>query len=170
MGLILLFTSLYQRAPRLNREHKLKGKYTYIDDLLFILFGFSCFTNVVQIQTSETVGQPYSNTSPNGECSLLHGFECAFNQDTQKFTTNALNMHSVFSNGTFSSQDRPWLLFHTFNSYPIRTSQRASVATFSNPFFAKKITCFLLLTFVDHRNKSTYLHLPTQKGKVQGLF
>ena len=42
---------------------------------LFFLFGFSCFAYFMlylfgQIQTSQTGGQPYSDTSPYGESSL----------------------------------------------------------------------------------------------------
>ena len=55
----------------------LHGKYHCTDDLLFILFGFSCFayvegtTCLVKIQTSQAGGQPYYNISPYGECSLV---------------------------------------------------------------------------------------------------
>ena len=55
----------------------LHGKYHCTDDLLFILFGFSCFayvegtTCLVKIQTSQAGGQPYSDTSHYGEFSML---------------------------------------------------------------------------------------------------
>ena len=68
------------------------------ENMLLFVSSEAVVSKILKLETSRTVILP-----PNGECSLLHGFECAFNQDTQKFTTNALNMHSVFSNGTFSS-------------------------------------------------------------------
>ena len=60
------------------REHYLKGKYYCTADFLFILFGFRCFAYVelasaLLIQsneTSQTGGQPFSNTCHYGECSL----------------------------------------------------------------------------------------------------
>ena len=61
-----------------DRELELKNKYHCNTDLLFILFGFSCLVMLNkqqyylfgQIQTSQTGGQPYSDTSPYGESSV----------------------------------------------------------------------------------------------------
>ena len=49
-------------------------------DLLFILFGFKCFAYdelkhfylFGQVQTRQTGGHPYCDTSPYGECSLCN--------------------------------------------------------------------------------------------------
>ena len=54
------------------------GNYPFTAEL-FVLFGFSCFAYVErttvqllgQIQTSQTGGQLYSDTSPYGKCSLV---------------------------------------------------------------------------------------------------
>ena len=61
-----------------EKERHLKGKSHCTAKLLLILFGFSCFAYielaiallVCSIQTSQTGGQPYSDSSPYGECSL----------------------------------------------------------------------------------------------------
>ena len=58
--------------------------YHCMSDLLFILFGFSCFFLLNeqqlylfgQFQTSQTGVQAYSDTSPHGECSLDYIFHC----------------------------------------------------------------------------------------------
>ena len=61
------------------REQTWEGKYHCTADLLFILFGFSCFTHVElasahlldQIQTGKTGGQLYSDSSHSLECFLM---------------------------------------------------------------------------------------------------
>ena len=55
------------------REHKLKWKYHCIADILFGLFilNYQQIYLFGQIQTSQTGGQLYNDTSPYGECSLV---------------------------------------------------------------------------------------------------
>ena len=60
------------------------GKYHCMDDLLFIIFGLLCYVTLTTVllvwskSNQSNRGQPYSNTSPNGECSLVWSYSSTY--------------------------------------------------------------------------------------------
>ena len=55
-----------------------------MDDLLFIIFGLLCYVTLTTVllvwskSNQSNRGQPYSNTSPNGECSLVWSYSSTY--------------------------------------------------------------------------------------------